>query len=234
VSDLVVWHDVECGGYGEDRALWRELAATAGRDGILDVGAGTGRVTLDLARAGHDVTALDLEPELLAALRDRAGDLPVTTVAGDARTFSLGRRFGLIIAPMQTIQLLEGRHDDFLARAAEHVAPGGIVAAALADPPEYEGEIRPLPDIHEADGWLWASQPVAVRRAPEGMLIQRTRQIVSPAGERSIEDDEIVLARVSAAEVEAAGRSAGLRVLPRRTIPATDDYVGSDVVVLGA
>jgi SAM-dependent methyltransferase len=236
VSDLVVWHDVECGAYAEDLALWRELATTAGGlDGILDVGAGTGRVTLDLARAGHDVTALDLEPELLAALRERAGELPVTTVAGDARTFSLGRRFGLIIAPMQTVQLLEGRHAEFLARAAAHLVPGGgVVAVALADPPEYEGEVRPLPDIHEADGWLWASQPVAVRRAAEGMVIQRTREIVSPAGERRVEDDEILLARVSAVEIEDAGRRAGLRVLERRTIPQTDDYVGSDVVVLGA
>lgn len=234
MSDVVVWHDVECGGYAEDLSLWRELAAGAGGRGVLDVGAGTGRVTLDLARAGHEVTALDLEPRLLAALRERAGDLPVTTVTGDARTFSLGRRFGLVIAPMQTIQLLEGRHEEFLARAAAHLEPGGVVAAALADPPEYEGEVRPLPDIHEADGWLWASQPVAVRRAADGMLIQRTRQVVSPAGERSVQDDEILLTSVSAADLEDAGRRAGLRVLERRAIPATDDYVGSDVVVLGA
>ena len=36
---------------------------------MLDVGAGAGRVALELARAGHDVTALDLDAELLAELR---------------------------------------------------------------------------------------------------------------------------------------------------------------------
>ena len=66
-SPLVVWHDVECGRYTADLDLWRELAA--GEPGpVLDVGAGTGRVALALARAGHDVTALDREPELLEAL----------------------------------------------------------------------------------------------------------------------------------------------------------------------
>ncbi|MCW2968174.1 MAG: Methyltransferase type 12 [Solirubrobacteraceae bacterium] len=227
----VVWHDVECGSYAEDLPLWRELAAQAGGP-VLDVGAGTGRVALDLARAGHEIVALDIEPELLAALRERAGDLPVRTVTGDARAFSLTQRFALVIAPMQTVQLLDGRHEDFVRCAAEHLAPGGIVAAALANPPEYDGEVRPLPDMREQDGWLWSSQPVAVRPAPTGMVIQRTREIVSPDGDRTVADDEILLTRTLPEDLEAAGEACGLRPLPRRVIPETADYVGSEVVVL--
>ena len=67
--DHVVWHDVECGAYDADLPLWRELAREA-PDGVLDVGAGTGRVALDLARHGFAVTALDREPELLALQRE--------------------------------------------------------------------------------------------------------------------------------------------------------------------
>ena len=60
----VIWHDVECGGYAADLPLWRELArAEAGP--VLDVGAGAGRVALELARHGHDVTALDRDAVLL-------------------------------------------------------------------------------------------------------------------------------------------------------------------------
>ena len=67
-SEDVVWHDVECGGYDADlAALARARRATPA--GVLDVGAGTGRVALHLAQAGHDVTALDLDPELLAVAR---------------------------------------------------------------------------------------------------------------------------------------------------------------------
>src|SRR5262249_37949539 len=67
----VIWHDLECGPYTADLALWRTLADDA-QGPILDVGAGSGRVTLDLARHGHTVTALDVDPDLIAALADRA------------------------------------------------------------------------------------------------------------------------------------------------------------------
>lgn len=231
MSDAVLWHDLECGGYREDLPLWRELARNAAGP-VLDLGAGTGRVALDLARAGHGVVALDLDEELLAALRERAGGLPVETVRADARGFSLGRRFGLILAPMQTVQLLDGRIDELLACVAAHLAPGGRFAAALANPPEYEGDVRPLPDMREADGWLWSSQPVAVRRAPSGMRILRLRETVSPAGERTVADDEILLTRTLPEELEAAAARHGLRALPRREVPETDEYVGSEVVVL--
>lgn len=230
MSTLALWHDIECGGYAEDLPLWHELARAA--DGpVLDVGAGTGRVSLELARAGHEVVALDLEPELLAVLGERAGDLPITTVAADARGFTLHRRFALILAPMQTVQLLGGAIDGFVRSCARHLGPGGAVAVALANPPEYEGEVRPLPDMREADGWLWASQPVAVRRAPTGMLIQRTRETVSPSGERTVEDDEILLTATTPDDLEEAAVRHGLHPLPRRLIPETDDYVGSEVVI---
>lgn len=232
-GDLVLWHDIECGSYTEDLDLWRTLAAQAPGP-ILDVGAGTGRVSLDLARAGREVVALDLEPELLAALRERAGDLPVETVAADARAFDLGRRFALIIVPMQTVQLLGEGYAEFVACAARHLLPGGRLVVALANPPAYDGDIKPLPDMRERDGWLWASHPIAVRSAPEGMVIVRVRETVAPDGTRTVADDEIVLSRVTAADVEAAGARHGLRALPRLEIPETGDYVGSEVVVLAA
>src|SRR5208283_2096223 len=47
--DAVVWHDLECGTYRADLPLWRELARDAGVGPILEIGAGSGRVSLDLA-----------------------------------------------------------------------------------------------------------------------------------------------------------------------------------------
>ena len=73
IPEHAVWHDVECSRYEADLPLWRELARDA-PEGVLDVGAGTGRVALRLAYAGHAVTALDLDPELLRVLEARAAE----------------------------------------------------------------------------------------------------------------------------------------------------------------
>jgi SAM-dependent methyltransferase len=232
----VLWHDLECGAYAEDLPLWRELAAAAGGP-VLDVGAGAGRVSLDLARRGHEVVALDRDEALLAALRERAGRVPVETVAADARTFALGRRFPLVLVPMQTLQLLggaEGRKR-FLARAREHLEPGGVLAAALADALEGFDEEHlgpPLPDLREVDGVVYASRPVAVRDEGDRVAIERLREVVTPDGRRSGEGNVVRLDRVDAATVASEARAHGFEPLAPREIPATDVYVGSTVVLL--
>src|SRR3954469_19741221 len=233
----VIWHDLECGGYHEDLELWRELAAE--HDGpILDVGAGTGRITLDLARHGHHVVALDLDADLLAALRERAEGLDVETIAADARGFDLGdRRFGLIIVPMQTLQLLGGADGRaaFLRAAHAHLAPGGVLAAALADPMEGVPDDHtepPLPDLDEINGVVYHSQVVSLRVWPEATRIDRVRQTVDLHGNRTREDNKITLDRVGAAEVAEEAEALGFTALPPRLIEMTNDYVGSEVVVL--
>ena len=233
----VVWHDVECGAYGEDLPLWRELAAAC--DGpVLDVGAGTGRVALHLAGRGHAVVALDRSPALLAALRERAAGLPVEVAEADARSFDLGgRRFGLILVPMQTVQLLGGPagRGAFLRCARAAIAPGGLLAIAIADALETFDEVRclpPTPDIREIDGIVYASRPVSVREEDEGAVIRRIRETVDTAGRRTVEEDLIRLDHLAPGTLEAEGLAAGFRAERARAIPPTDDYVGSTVVML--
>jgi SAM-dependent methyltransferase len=232
----VIWHDVECGSYAEDLALWRELAAAAGGP-VLDVGAGTGRVALDLAAHGIEVVALDADPALLAALdaRARAAGLRIETVAADARDFALpGRRFALIAVPMQTLQLLGGADGRaaFLRAARAHLEPGGVVAAALADALDsFEAEVDglPDPDVATVDGITYTSLPLAVVDEGDHAAIHRLRQTDDGAPEQH---DVTRLARVAPAGLAEEAEAAGLTAETARRIPATDVYVGSTVVIL--
>jgi SAM-dependent methyltransferase len=234
----VIWHDLECGGYAEDLDLWRRLAAEHGSP-ILDVGAGTGRVALDLAQRGHTVTAIDDDEVLAGELERRAGDLDVQVVIDDARTFELDQRFALCLMPMQTIQLLggvEGRAE-FLRSARRHLIRGGLLAIAIAqtlDLYDIASEaVAPIPDICELDGIVYSSQPTAVRADALGFTLERRREVVRPDGEHSVTRDVIRLDGVGMAELEREGEAAGFRALAVESISATRDYAGSEVVMFG-
>jgi SAM-dependent methyltransferase len=235
-----VWHDVECAAYTADLDLWRELAGSAAGP-VLDIGCGTGRVALDLAARGHDVTGLDSDPTLIDALRARARarGLRVDAKTGDARSFDLGRTFPLAISPMQVVQLLGGSDGRarMLAAVRRHLEPGGLFAAALANPFDGWSEtesLPPLPDVREEEGWVYSSTPVGVRAAAASFVIERRREAVSPSGELTQETSTIELDAVTAAALEGEAAEHGFDPRPRRTVPPTSDYVGSDVVVLEA
>jgi SAM-dependent methyltransferase len=237
VSAKVAWHDVECGGYTADLSLWGRLARA--QDGpVLEVGAGTGRVALRLAAAGHEITALDRDGELLEELAARAAaaGVVVETVLEDAADFVLPRRFALIAVPMQTIQLLPGAEarSGFFASAAAALLPGALMAIAIADALEAfdEHASLPLPDLGERDGLQYVSQPVAVRERPGAVQIERVRQIVTPGGQRSSEDDVTVLRTLDAELVAEEAAAQGLRAEEPIAIPPTDEHVGSTVVML--
>jgi SAM-dependent methyltransferase len=237
VRPHVVWHDVECGRYAADLELWDELAAGAAGP-VLDVGAGTGRVALRLAARGHDLTALDRDPVLLAALeaRARAANLGVETVVADAAAFALPRRFGLVAVPMQTLQLLPGPAEraGFWASARRALLPGGRVAAAVSvDLQAFDATAGlPVPDVGVVEGWRFVSQPVAIRPDGDGMRIERVRHLIAPDGERTLEEDAVRLAAVTPAGLAEEAAAHGLEAQELRHVPETDEHVGAEVVVL--
>jgi SAM-dependent methyltransferase len=243
----VIWHDLECGAYTADLPLWRELAAAgAGHRGaanVLDIGAGTGRVALDLARAGHRVTALDSDQALLSALTERAGGLPVEAVHADGRQFSLERRdFDLCLVPMQTLQLLRGAAERgaLFEHARDHLRPGALLACALVTEVDCfdsrSGRLGPSPERVKIGSTLYLSRAVRVQRDDSFVRIERDR-LVLPAGEEQPEpaaQDVVELEIVAEQQLWDELRAAGLVPEPTRRIAETEEHSGSDVVIAHA
>ena len=241
-ADSLVWHDVECGAYTDDLPMWEELAEGAGGP-VLELGCGTGRVALHLAKRGHEVVGIDTDPVLVGALRERAerAGVPARALVADATDFDLGERFGIVVAPMQVSQILGGdeRRRALLACAAAHLDAGGSFAAAIITDThlfagsETDGVIAPLPDVHEQDGWVHSSLPLAVTLIDGGRIAsQRLRQTVSPGGELSEEVDITMFDHLSPDALADEAAPAGLRPVSTREIPGNDRYMGSTVCLL--
>ena len=120
-------------------------------------------------RRGHEVVALDLDPDLLGALAGAPPPgLAVETVVADARDFVSAERFGLSSRRCRpsSCSAARGPRAASCARRARTSRPAALVAIALADALDtYDGEdasyCRCPTSRRRRD--VYASQPVAMR-----------------------------------------------------------------------
>lgn len=237
----VYFHDAECGGYAADLPLWRALADRGPEGVIFDLGAGTGRTALELASDGHPVVAVERDRSLAHELAVRAEARGLATrlrieCADAARLPTAGTRASLVIAPMQFAQLLDRAALAAVLRWSASVLQGdGLLAVSILDEREQlgSGTAEPLPDVREADGWIYSSLPLAVDVGPNRIEIVRLRQTVSPDGELSERRHVEVLHPLSRAALAELAIEAGLHELGVEQVPATADHVGSVVLVFG-
>lgn len=123
---------------------------------ILELGCGSGRLLVPLARAGFDVTGIDMSAEMLARARLRLAAEPplvnkrVELIEGDITTLDYSRmisRYGLIVFGYNTFMHLdETRAGRTIRRIKPALAPGGrlildlenpIALAAMANDPDF-------------------------------------------------------------------------------------------------
>ncbi len=140
-----------------DLDLYLAMAERTG-DPVLELAAGSGRLAVPLAHAGHAVAAVDHDAAMLArAARRWSEDAPATGgrvegtpefIEADLTAVSLGRRFGLAFIALNSLLLLDGPEAQRRAMRvlAEHLRPGGvaIVDVALPDAAElatYDGRL---------------------------------------------------------------------------------------------
>ncbi|MGW1599720.1 daptide-type RiPP biosynthesis methyltransferase [Streptomyces eurythermus] len=133
----------------------REMAARIrpGAGPVLELAAGTGRLTFPFLELGFEVTAVELSSTLVASLEKQLADAPAdlrdrcTVVRGDMSAFALDKRFGAAVISYGTISLLDdaGR-TGLYASVRKHLEPGGkflvcMLNTGLPEPPERRQEL---------------------------------------------------------------------------------------------
>ncbi|MFN8621603.1 MAG: class I SAM-dependent methyltransferase [Chloroflexota bacterium] len=153
-ADLARWYDLDLRDDPGDLDLYRALLGRS-EGAVLELAAGSGRLAVPLALAGHRVVALDLDPAMLgrseAAWAARRGRRPAERlrhVEADIVAARLGERFPLVFIGLNSLLLLDRDAQAACFRTmAAHLAPGGlaVVDVLLPDADDlalYDGRLQ--------------------------------------------------------------------------------------------
>jgi SAM-dependent methyltransferase len=132
------FYDLLHPGGREDVGLWLSFAGRSGQP-VLEAGCGTGRIALELARAGHDVTGIDPSAAMLARARERAEDDGVDVELLEGRVLDLvlaPDRYGLVLVPADVFLYCEtgGEQAATLRALGECLHFNGVLALDLPGP----------------------------------------------------------------------------------------------------
>ncbi len=135
---------------------------------VLDAGCGTGRVAIELARLGHDVAGVDVDPAMLDAARAKAPHLAWVEADLTDPAFDLGRTFDVVVmAGNVLIFVPSGTEAQVIANAARHVTPGGHLVTGYSlrpgglQPAGHDGYAAAAGLVFE-DRWsTWDRRPFA-------------------------------------------------------------------------
>lgn len=144
------FYDRAVGDGGDDLALYAALAMRSAGP-ILELGCGTGRVSLSLAGAGHRVVGVDQSAAMLAIAQRRAfaAGVRIDYVRGAIEQPPLHARFGLIVCALDSwlhlTSLTQQRHS--LSAARTLLRPDGVLVLdlpTLASWSDWQPGVRPV------------------------------------------------------------------------------------------
>jgi len=155
-TDLIRIHHAE---YLDDIPFW--ISWTEGRDPILEVGCGHGRVTLPLLTSGREVVGLDIDRPAINSLREELGQKKLDfqnrmlIIHENIMNFQSKYSFGAVIIPCNTFSTFPKEERQVIISKIYHLLkPGGIFALSMPNPVQvrslYE-ELREYEEQYETD-----------------------------------------------------------------------------------
>ncbi|QTX05648.1 class I SAM-dependent methyltransferase [Agromyces archimandritae] len=142
---------------GDDHAFYRGLAESIDAHRILDLGCGTGMLTVTLATPDRTVVGVDPSEAMLAVARSRPGAERVHWVRGDSRQIH-GGEFDLAVMTGNVAQHIQDTDwPQTLTDLRAALRAGGTLAFESRNPARRAWE-------------SWADQPVSERDTPHGRL----------------------------------------------------------------
>jgi SAM-dependent methyltransferase len=149
---------------GPCESFYTHLACRTGGP-VLDLACGTGRLSVPLARGGHDVVGLDISAAMLTAAREKAecAGVEIELIEGDMRSFELGREFALVIVSCNSLSHLVTNEELVAALSclSRHLAFGGLLAFDVVNP-RLADLLRDDRTRALLDAWEIGSEPGAV------------------------------------------------------------------------
>lgn len=157
---------------------------------ILELACGTGRITIPLAEAGHDVWGLEFSHQMFEQFKSKIKNLPeeiadkIHLVHGDMSDFSFDRKFPLIIIPGRSFQLLldEKKEISCLQNVHHHLTKNGLFIFDLADFIKNKEQEKEWANEEEIFDWENTDPKTGykIRRTHIKKKIDTIRQIIYP------------------------------------------------------
>ncbi|MBD0706881.1 SAM-dependent methyltransferase [Streptomyces sp. CBMA291] len=227
-----VYHDLAAQDGHEVRELVSLVRTAPGP--VLDLAAGSGRLTMPLLALGRQVTALELSGSMLELLAARLDEAPAalrdrcTLVRADMSEFSLGRLFQTIVLGTTSVSLLDSAgRKGLYASVRSHLAPGGrfLMSTLEIDPGETGPEERVM-EIRTANAGYrlfehWV--PGAETRTVTVFPLAGSTPDETAGAEAGLTTVCTSTSRVLVADqLEEEMGEAGLAVRARHTLPSAD------------
>jgi len=118
----------------DDITFYRNLISTDTK--VLELGCGTGRVSIPLASRAKNFVAVDISAAMIARAKEKDRNSKVTFLLHDICDLDLGETFDLIIAPFRVFQALEAREqvDGLMKVIRDHLSPNGLAILNVFNP----------------------------------------------------------------------------------------------------